>query len=107
MAEPITLTDDSFAEEVLNSSIPVLVDFWANWCGPCLMVAPILEELAEEYAGKIKIGRLDVDSNPRMATEYAIRAIPNLLIFKDGKVVDQIIGAVPKQSIVDKLNAVL
>ena len=106
-AEPITLTDANFSEEVLQSPVPVLVDFWASWCAPCLMVAPILEEIAEEYEGKIKVGKLNVDENPRMTTEYGIRSIPSLLIFKDGQVVDQIIGAVPKRSIVERLNTVL
>ena len=107
MAEPITLTDANFSEEVLQSPVPVLVDFWASWCAPCLMVAPILEEIAEEYEGKIKVGKLNVDENPLMTTEYGIRSIPSLLIFKDGQVVDQIIGAVPKRSIVERLNTVL
>ncbi len=106
MAHPLHLTDDNFSSEVLKSSHPVLVDFWATWCGPCRMIAPIIEELAGEFDGKVKIGKLDVDNNSRVATEFGIRSIPALLIFKDGKVVDQIIGAVPKARIVEKLNAV-
>ncbi|MCS6808974.1 MAG: thioredoxin [Bacteroidota bacterium] len=106
MPEPIHLTDDNFQAEVLNSDKPVLVDFWAAWCGPCRMIAPVIEELARDYAGKAKIGKLDVDNNQRVAMQYGIRSIPSLLIFKDGKVVDQIIGAVPKSHITAKLDAV-
>lgn len=107
MSEPITLTDENFAKEVLESSVPVLVDFWAVWCGPCRMVAPVVEALAAEYAGRAKVAKLDVDSAQKTATEYGIRSIPTLLIFKGGKVADQVIGAVPKKQIVEKLDAVL
>ncbi|TAE32081.1 MAG: thioredoxin [Candidatus Kapaibacterium sp.] len=105
MAEPIHFTDDNFQQEVLNSDQPVLVDFWAAWCGPCRMIAPLIEELARDYDGKAKIGKLDVDNNQRVAMQYGIRSIPSLLIFKGGKVVDQIIGAVPKTHISSKLEA--
>lgn len=105
MAEPIHFTDDNFQAEVLNSDQPVLVDFWAAWCGPCRMIAPLIEELARDYDGKAKIGKLDVDNNQRVAMQYGIRSIPSLLIFKGGKVVDQIIGAVPKTHISSKLEA--
>ncbi len=105
MAEPIHFTDDNFQQEVLNSDQPVLVDFWAAWCGPCRMIAPVIEELARDYDGKAKIGKLDVDNNQRVAMQYGIRSIPSLLIFKGGKVVDQIIGAVPKTHISSKLEA--
>ncbi len=107
MAKPITITDENFKTEVLSSDIPVLVDFWAEWCGPCKMIAPSVEELAEEYEGKIKIGKLDIDSNQNVASEYGIRSIPSLLIFKNGQVVDQIVGAVPKNQIQSKIDAVL
>ena len=107
MSEPITLTDENFAHEVLESEVPVLVDFWAVWCGPCRMVAPVVEALAGEYQGRAKVAKLDVDSAQKTATEYGIRSIPTLLIFKGGKVADQVIGAVPKKQIVEKLDAVL
>lgn len=107
MADPIVLTDDNFASEVLESDRPVLVDFWATWCGPCRMVSPIVEELAGEYDGRAKVGKLDVDSAQRTAQEYGIRSIPALLIFREGKVADQVIGAVPKVQISEKLDAVL
>ncbi|NIS37818.1 thioredoxin [Candidatus Saccharibacteria bacterium] len=107
MAKPIEITDSNFEQEVLQSDKPVLIDFWAVWCGPCKMVAPIVEELANEYEGKLKVGKLDVDHNPNVAMKYGIRSIPTLLIFNDGKVADQIIGAVPKPHIVDKLSAVV
>lgn len=105
--KPITITDDNFNTEVLKSDKPVLIDFWAVWCGPCKMIAPIVEELAAEYEGKIKVGKLDVDNNQQSAINYGVRSIPTLLIFKGGKVVDTIIGAVPKVHIKQKLDAVL
>lgn len=105
--KPITFTDDNFETEVLKSNVPVLVDFWAVWCGPCKMIAPIVEELAAEYEGKVKIGKLDVDNNQQSAIKYGVRSIPTLLIFKDGKLQDTIIGAVPKTQIVNKLENVL
>jgi thioredoxin 1 len=104
MSATLTITDDSFENEVLNADKPVLVDFWAEWCGPCRMVGPIVEELAEEYNGKAKIGKVNVDEN-QIATKYGIRSIPSLLIFKNGEVVDQIVGAVPKQQLKKQLDA--
>jgi len=104
---PVEITDANFEQEVTKSELPVLIDFWAVWCGPCKMIAPLIEELAGEYEGKIKIGKVDVDSNPQISMNYGIRSIPTLLVFKDGKVVDQIIGAVPKQAIAAKLDAQL
>ncbi|MDP3149479.1 MAG: thioredoxin [Ignavibacteria bacterium] len=103
--KPLEITDNNFSTEVLQSDLPVLVDFWAVWCGPCRMIAPIVEELANEYEGRYKVGKLDVDNNPQVATQFGIRSIPTLLIFKGGKVVDTIIGAVPKAQFVQKLNA--
>ena len=103
----ITITDDNFKEEVLDSDKPVLIDFWAVWCGPCKMIAPIVEELAVEFEGKAKIGKLDVDSNQQTSINYGVRSIPTLLIFKDGEVKETIIGAVPKTNVVEKLNSVI
>ena len=103
----LEVTDDSFASEVLNSELPVLVDFWAEWCGPCKMVPPIVEELSNEYNGKVKVAKLDVDSNPQTATNYGIRGIPTLLMFKDGSAVDQIVGAVPKTQIAERLDKII
>jgi thioredoxin 1 len=105
--KPIEITDNNFETEVIKSDKPVLIDFWAVWCGPCKMIAPIVEELASEYDGKVKIGKLDVDSNQQTAIRFGVRGIPTLLIFKDGKLKDTIIGAVPKKHLVDKLNSVL
>jgi thioredoxin 1 len=103
----LEVTDDSFSNEVLKSELPVLVDFWAEWCGPCKMVSPIVEELSNEYNGKIKVTKLDVDSNPKTAANYGIRGIPTLLMFKDGAAVDQIVGAIPKQQIAERLDKII
>jgi len=105
--KPITFTDDNFENEVLQSDKPVLVDFWAVWCGPCKMIAPFVEELANELEGKAKVGKLDVDNNQESAIKYGVRSIPTVLIFKDGKVVDTIIGAVPKVQLKQKLEAAI
>ena len=107
MSEPTVLTDDNFSAEVLNADLPVLVDFWATWCGPCRMIAPIVQELSREYEGRAKVGKLDVDEAQKTAAEFGIRSIPTLLIFKRGKVADQLIGAVPKGQITEKLEAAL
>ncbi len=105
MSKTLELTDSNFAEEVEKSDKPVLVDFWAEWCGPCRMVGPIVDELAGEYEGKAKVGKVNVDNNPDVSVKFGIRSIPALLIFKDGEVVDQIIGAVPKNQIKKQLDA--
>lgn len=107
MSKALKFTDDSFEDDVLNSEKPVLVDFWAEWCGPCRMVGPVVDELAGEYEGKAKIGKVNVDENSQISTKYGIRSIPSLLIFKDGEVVDQIVGAVPKNQLKKQLDAQL
>jgi thioredoxin 1 len=97
-------TDASFKKEVLESDLPVLVDFWAAWCGPCKMIGPIIEELSKEYAGKMKIGKVDVDNNPKIATEYGVMSIPTLIFFKKGKVMNQSVGAASKQDLKRKIE---
>ena len=103
----IEFTDSNFEEEVLKSDKPVLVDFWAEWCGPCRMVAPIVNELASEYEGKALVGKVDVDSNPEIASKFGIRNIPTILFFKNGEVVDKQVGAVPKNVLSSKIDALL
>ena len=107
MSDPIEITDENFQTEVLNSETPVLVDFWADWCQPCKMIAPVVEQIAEEYDGKVKIGKLDVDTNQQTSQAMGIRGIPALIIFNNGKPVDQIIGVVPKSIIQKKIDEVL
>ncbi len=102
--KPIHVDDANFQNEVLKADKPVLVDFWAVWCGPCKMIAPIVEELAQEYDGKLKVTKMNVDANPRTAMQYGIRSIPTLMVFKGGEVVEQIIGAIPKRHLLDKLT---
>lgn len=107
MSKTIEFNDNNFEEEVLKSDQTVLVDFWAEWCGPCRMVGPIVEEIAGEYEGKAKVGKVNVDFNPEVSVKYGIRSIPSLLIFKNGQVVDQIVGAVPKSHLTKQLDAQL
>ncbi|MEA5533516.1 thioredoxin [Crocosphaera sp. XPORK-15E] len=101
------VTDDKFKQEVLESDIPVLVDFWAPWCGPCRMVAPVVDEIAEQYAGQIKVLKLNTDENPNTASQYGIRSIPTLMIFKGGQRVDMVVGAVPKTTLANTLEKYL
>ncbi len=103
----ITFTDSNFEELVLKSDKPVLVDFWAEWCGPCRMVGPIVEELSKDYDGKAVVGKVDVDSNPNISSNYGIRNIPTLLVFKNGQIVDKQVGVVPKAVLAKKLDAQL
>ena len=108
MAEGIVdLTSAAWDSEVLQSSGLVMVDFWAVWCGPCRMIAPTIEELAKEYAGKVKVGKLNTDENPEVASKYKIMGIPTVMFFKDGQKVDQVVGAVPKQQLKAKIDALL
>ena len=107
MSLPTPVTDSDFDQEVLEADTVVLVDFWAEWCGPCKMVAPVLDDLSQEYDGKIKFTKVDVDENPQTAMKYGIRSIPTLLVFKDGSPVDQVVGAVPKAVIKKRLDSAL
>jgi thioredoxin 1 len=107
MSTPITVTDATFADQVLGSSLPVLVDFWATWCGPCKMVAPVLEEIAKEHGDKLTIAKMDIDANPAIPRDYQIMSIPTLILFQDGKPVKQIVGAKPKAALLQDLSGVI
>ncbi|MGV2831026.1 thioredoxin [Myxosarcina sp. GI1(2024)] len=107
MSSAAPVTDSSFTEQVLESEVPVLVDFWAPWCGPCRMVAPVVEEIAEQYEGQVKVVKLNTDENPQVASQYGIRSIPTLMIFKDGQRVDMVVGAVPKTTLANTLEKYL
>jgi len=109
MASPqiVHLTDDSFDDTIKNAQGPVLVDFWASWCGPCRMIGPVFEELSNEYAGKVKFAKINVDENPKTPSNYGVRGIPTLIMFKGGKAVDQIVGAVPKSQLDGAVKKVL
>jgi thioredoxin 1 len=107
MSSATAVTDASFEQDVLKSDVPVLVDFWAPWCGPCRMVAPIVDEIAKEFEGKIKVFKLNTDENPNVASQYGIRSIPTLMIFKGGQKVDTVVGAVPKTTLSSTLSKYL
>jgi thioredoxin 1 len=107
MANVLEISDQSFEAEVLQSPVPVLIDFWAPWCAPCRAIAPIVEELATEYQGRIKVVKLNVDDNPQTPTRYGVRGIPNLILFQAGTVREQIVGAVPKKRLVDAITQVV
>ncbi|MBS3028357.1 MAG: thioredoxin [Dolichospermum sp. DET50] len=107
MSAATNVTDSSFKVDVLDSEVPVLVDFWAPWCGPCRMVAPVVEEIALQYEGKLKVVKVNTDENPQIASQYGIRSIPTLMIFKDGQKVDTVVGAVPKTTLSNTLEKYL
>ena len=107
MSNAMAVTDTSFDNEVLQSSTPVVVDFWAEWCGPCKLIAPVLDELAGEYDGKVKIAKLNVDENPEIAGKFGVRSIPTLLFFREGQIVDQVIGAASKTDLKKRLDAAI
>ena len=104
MAKLVQVTDDTFDAEVLKADIPVLVDFWAEWCGPCKMIAPILEQTAAEYAGQVKVVKLDVDSSNQTAMQFGIRSIPTMLLFKNGQTVERLVGAMPKERMLARIR---
>ena len=107
MSKQIEFTETNFQAEVIGSDVPVLVDFWAPWCGPCKMIAPIMEELSNEYDGRLKVGKVNTDDNQQVASQYGIMSIPTIMIFKNGEVVERIIGAHPKDTLTGKIDEVL
>ncbi len=107
MSNATAVSDSTFEQEVVQSDVPVIVDFWAEWCGPCRMIAPILDELAAEYSDKLKVVKVDVDSNSKTASQFSVMSIPTLLFFKNGKVQDQVVGAMPKKQLQEKVEKFL
>ena len=104
MSKPVAVTDETFEAEVIQAELLVLTDFWANWCAPCHMIAPVLEEVAAEYADQLKVAKLDVDGNPRTAAQFGVMSIPTLILFKDGQPVERLVGAMPKRSLLAKIT---
>jgi thioredoxin 1 len=105
MSEPTHVTDDTFGAEVIQSDVPAIVDFWAPWCAPCHMIAPILEEIAADYDGQLKVAKLDVDQNPQVATQFGVMSIPTMILFKDGEAVERLIGYMPKERLLEKITS--
>lgn len=103
MSEPVHVTDDTFKTEVIQSAMPAIVDFWAPWCAPCYMIAPVLEEIAEEYDGQLKVAKLDVDQNPQVATQFSVMSISTMILFKDGEAVERLVGYMPKERLLERI----
>jgi thioredoxin 1 len=104
MSKPVVVTDETFETEVVQAELPVLTDFWATWCAPCYMIAPALEEIAAEYADQLQVAKLNVDSNPRTATQFGVMSIPTLILFKNGQAVERLVGAMPKRTLLAKIT---